>query len=161
GIYGSQANGIAVDASGNAYVTGNAGPTLPTVNAFQPSPANSSGNPFVAKLNATGSALIYSTYLGGSGTDAAKGIAVDSSGNAYVTGRAVSTDFPTVNAFQSSLQQQNCTTVPCGDAFVSKVSAASGSAGTPLRITSFTPTSGPVGTTVTITGSDFTTATGI
>ena len=59
-------------------------------------------NAFVAKLNAAGSALVYSTYLGGSGDDSGHGIAVDSSGNAYVTGYTDSTDFPTVNPFQAT-----------------------------------------------------------
>lgn len=61
------------------------------------------GNGFVTKLNATGTALVYSTYLGGSGGDGANGIAVDSFGNAYVTGGASSTDFPTTpGAFQTT-----------------------------------------------------------
>ncbi len=62
---------------------------------------------FVTKLNAAGSALVYSTYLGGSGGgdygDTGNGIAVDSSGNAYVTGYTDSTDFPTANAFQACI----------------------------------------------------------
>ena len=78
--------GIAVDSSGNAYVTGSTCSTdFPTMNPLQP--ANGGGDDaFVTKLNPTGSALVYSTYLGGSGSDVGNGIAVDSSGNAYVTG---------------------------------------------------------------------------
>jgi hypothetical protein len=101
---GDYGNGIAVDAAGNAYVTGYAASTdFPTANAFQP---NKGGpyipNAFVTKLSADGSSLVYSTYLGGSGTygDYGTGIAVDAAGNAYVTGHAESTDFPTANAFQ-------------------------------------------------------------
>ena len=85
------ANGIAVDPAGNAYVTGDTNSTdFPTVNPLQATCGGcSSGKTttFVAKLNAAGSALVYSTYLGGSLEDEADGIAVDSSGNAYVTGR--------------------------------------------------------------------------
>src|SRR5208283_2947007 len=94
--------GIAVDASGNVYVTGNTSSTnFPKVNALQSTLAGNY-NGFVTKFNATGSALIYSTYLGGSGGDQGNGIAVDASGNAYVTGITSSFDFPTVNALQSA-----------------------------------------------------------
>ena len=95
---------IAVDASGNAYVTGSAGSTdFPTASPIQP---NKSGgglvDAFVTKLNAAGSALAYSTYLGGSGLfETGNSIAVDTSGNAYVTGFTESTDFPTASPFQS------------------------------------------------------------
>ncbi len=93
---------IAVDGSGNAYVTGETGSTdFPTKNAFQPSRARGVVHAFVTKLDA-GGALAYSTYLGGSGGDGGSGIAVDGSGNAYVTGGTSSTDFPTKNAFQPS-----------------------------------------------------------
>ncbi len=57
----------------------------------------------MTKLNAAGTALVYTTYLGGSGYDYANGIAVDGSGNAYVTGFASSTNFPTTaGAFQTT-----------------------------------------------------------
>jgi len=93
---------IAVDGSGNAYVTGETGSTdFPTKNAFQPSRARGVVHAFVTKLDA-GGALAYSTYLGGSGGDYGHGVAVDGSGNAYVTGSTGSTDFPTKNAFQPS-----------------------------------------------------------
>ncbi len=88
--------GIAVDSSGNIYVTGHtSSKNFPTMNPFQPA-LNSFGDAFVAKLNAAGSALMYSTYLGGNSDDEGRGITVDSSGNAYVTGNTFSTDFPTV-----------------------------------------------------------------
>jgi hypothetical protein len=94
---------IAVDSFGNAYVTGQTNSTdFPTVNAIQPTNHGGFDDAFVAKINADGSALVYSTYLGGSGTDWGSGIAVDSSGNAYVTGSTFSTDFPTVNAIQTT-----------------------------------------------------------
>ncbi len=100
---------IAVDSAGNAYVTGSSGSTdFPTVNAFQKSFRGGSasfvgGDAFVAKLNATGAALIFSTYLGGSSADGGSSIAIDSAGNAYVTGITLSTDFPTAKAFQPSI----------------------------------------------------------
>jgi uncharacterized repeat protein (TIGR01451 family) len=93
-------SGIAVDASGNAYVTGGTGSTdFPTVNPLQPT-NHGGGDAFVLKLNAAGSALVYSTYLGGSGYDGGSHIAVDTGGNAYVAGGSQSTDFPTVNPLQ-------------------------------------------------------------
>jgi hypothetical protein len=93
---------IVVDASGYAYVTG---PTFSTDFPIQnPLQATNHGyyNAFVTKLNAAGSALVYSTYLGGSNYDYSQAIAADSSGNAYVTGYTGSTDFPTQNPFQAS-----------------------------------------------------------
>jgi Bacterial Ig-like domain (group 3)/MBG domain (YGX type)/Chitobiase/beta-hexosaminidase C-terminal domain/Bacterial Ig-like domain (group 1)/Beta-propeller repeat len=114
---GSYGTAITVDSSGDAYVTGIAYPTsFPTTSsAFQT--ANNSSTPtvfdvFVTKLNATGTALVYSTYLGGSGNISVAGtlnhgdyptsIRVDGSGNAYVAGSAFSTDFPkTSGAYQT------------------------------------------------------------
>jgi len=92
-----QGFGIAVDSSGNAYVTGKANSTNfpgPTSPAF----AGGAFDAFVAKLNAAGSAVSYSTYLGGNDDDEGFGIAVDSSGNAYVAGLTASTNFPTTPA---------------------------------------------------------------
>ncbi len=115
-------NGIAVDSAGNAYVTGETASTnFPTVNAFQPS--NSGEDAFVAELNPSGSALVYSTYLGGNGENSGNGIVVDSAGNAYVTGSTInSTNFPTVNAIQPSNNYANNTFVaklnPGGSALV-------------------------------------------
>jgi len=100
GIDGGE--GIAVDASGNAYVTGFTQSTdFPTVNPFQ---ANSGGglDAFVTKLDPTGTTLLYSTYLGGSGDDIGLGIAVDGAGSAYITGYTPSSNFPTLNAFQKT-----------------------------------------------------------
>jgi uncharacterized protein (TIGR03437 family) len=110
-------NGIAVDAAGNAYVTGQTYSTnFPTANPLQATNALR-GDVFVAKLSANGSALVYSTYLGGSGTDYGYGIAVDSAGNAYVTGLTTSTNFPTANSFQASNAGGT-------DVFVAKLNAA-------------------------------------
>jgi hypothetical protein len=99
---GVQPDGVAVGRDGTAYVTGStASSSLPTTaGVFQPMPGGS-GDAFVMKLNATGSALSYCTYLGGAGSDAGLAIAVDSSGNAYITGSTNSTDFRTANGFQS------------------------------------------------------------
>jgi uncharacterized protein (TIGR03437 family) len=108
--------GIAVDSSGNAYVTGSTSSTnFPTVNPLQPSNGGG-GDAFVAKLNATGSALVYSTYLGGNGGDSGQGVAVDSSANAYVIGSTSSTNFPTVNPLQAACRGDQ-------DAFVAKLNA--------------------------------------
>jgi hypothetical protein len=98
---------IAVDQTGDAYVTGMAqAATLPvTANAFQSS-YNSSGlsdDAFVLGLNPAGSGITYASYLGGSGQDWANAIAVDSAGHIYITGATGSPDFPTQNAFQGTL----------------------------------------------------------
>src|SRR5437762_1954940 len=116
GSDGGWGRSIAVDASGNAYVTGvTSASNFPTVNALQSTYGGGYNDAFVIKLNPTGSALVYSTYLGGSGEDIGYGIAVDGSGNAYVTGEAGSTNFPsTAGAFQTSIGGYS-------DAFVSKL----------------------------------------
>lgn len=107
---------IDVDADGNAYVTGQASSaTFPTVNPFQPD--QPLADAFVTKFNADGSGLVYSTYIGGSGYEWAVGIAVDQSGNAYISGRTPSTDFPTQNPMQASFGG-------AADAFVTKLNAA-------------------------------------
>jgi Beta-propeller repeat len=96
-------DGIAVDTSGNVYVMGTASTNFPTTaGAYQTTYAG--GNDvFVTKLNAAGSALLYSTYLGGSAQEDGRGIAVDGSGDAYVTGDTYSDNFPTTaGAFRTS-----------------------------------------------------------
>jgi len=97
--------GIAVDSLGNAYVTGNTHSTsFPTTPGAFRSASPGGNNAFVTKLNPAGTApLLYSTYLGGSGDDDGRGIAVDGVGDAYVTGITNSTDFPTTTgAFQTT-----------------------------------------------------------
>ncbi|MEM7129200.1 MAG: SBBP repeat-containing protein, partial [Chloroflexota bacterium] len=115
---------IALDASGNAYITGSTGNIVaasnnfPTVNPIQATAPSSAFSGFVTKINATGTALVYSTFLGGSVFDGGIGIAVDSGGAAYVTGSTQSTNFPVVNAFQSTLSSAFI------DAFITKINAS-------------------------------------
>ncbi len=107
GFRSDEGDGIAVDGAGNAYVTGvtaSLGGLRITPNAVQSQPGGGAFDAFVAKLNASGTAFVYSTYLGGSKADEGTGIAVDGAGNAYVTGTTESSNFPTTpNAFQSAI----------------------------------------------------------
>jgi hypothetical protein len=124
-----QANGIAVDSAGNAYIAGWTSSTnFPRVGAIQNANAGTD-DAFVAKLNPAGTALVYSTYIGGgpvpgqgSSKDRAYGLAIDSTGNAYIVGETSSYNFPVVNAFQPTMAQN---TNP--DGFITKINA-SGSA---------------------------------
>ena len=114
---GDEPFGIAVDTLGCAYITGVTDSTdFPTVNAYQFT-LSGGYDAFVTKINAAGNGILYSTYLGGSGGDAGLGIAVDSTGCAYITGDTLSTDFPPVNAYQSTLRGVY-------DAFVTKINPA-------------------------------------
>jgi len=118
---GDQAKGVAVDSSGNAYLTGTTVSTgFPVANPLQSSNKSKSGTAFVSKLNSSGSALVYSTYLGGSVSEQASAIAVDPSGDAYVTGSTCSSDFPTVTPVQAGLKGV------C-DGFVAELNAAGSS----------------------------------
>lgn len=98
-----QSSSVAVDPSGNAYVTGfTKSIDFPTASASQPSYGGGPADAFVAKLDPTGTALIYCTYLGGSGNDWGTSIAVDSATNVCLTGFTSSPDFPTTaGAFQT------------------------------------------------------------
>ncbi len=98
------ANAIAVDSQGFSYVTGDTTSVdFPTSGTSLSSAPNGTTISFVTKMNQTGTALVYSTYLGGTSTDIAMGIAIDANGQAYVDGLTSSTDFPATpsNAFQS------------------------------------------------------------
>jgi hypothetical protein len=97
---------IAVDTAGAAYVTGTTNINFPTTpGVFQPIFGGGGSDAYVFKLNPLGNALVYSTFLGGSDADLGYGIAVDSSGAAYVTSYTSSANFPTTSgAFQPSLQ---------------------------------------------------------
>jgi hypothetical protein len=98
GVGGEHGLGVAVDGAGNAYVTGfTSSLDYPTAGAFDPS-QNGNSDAFVTKLDASGSALAYSTYLGGNGYDEGAAIAVDGNGSAYVTGQTQSGNFPTTPA---------------------------------------------------------------
>ncbi|MEO7910867.1 MAG: SBBP repeat-containing protein, partial [Roseiflexaceae bacterium] len=90
---------IKSDATGAVYVTGRSASANFPIFASYGSVANTGQNVFVTKLNPTGSSLLYSTLMGGSGNDNGLGIALDTAGAAYVTGYTQSTDFPTLNAF--------------------------------------------------------------
>jgi hypothetical protein len=107
---------VATDASGAVYVTGDAASTdFPRSNAMQRRSAGST-DVFVTKLSADGSRILYSTYIGGSQADVGYGIAVDPSGNAYITGDTRSSDFPLVTAMQPAYGGTS-------DVFVAKLSA--------------------------------------
>ena len=102
----NQGNAIVLDTLGDAYITGwTQSITFPTTSgAFQTTCKCSQSVAFVTKLNNRGSALVYSTYLGGTNGDVGYGIALDSSNNAYLTGYTQSFNFPTTpGAFQTSL----------------------------------------------------------
>ena len=122
--------GIAVDSSGNAYISGyTASPDFPvTPGALQANYGGGDHDGFVVKFNSGGAELGYSTFLGGSADDYAYGVAVDSAGDAYVTGATNSTNFPTLNAFQPNYAGGLCAmapnTFPCYDAFVAKLNPA-------------------------------------
>jgi hypothetical protein len=112
-----EGRGIAVDGSGNAYIAGMTySGNFPTQNAAQSS-YGGNGDAFVTKLTSSG-ALSYSTYLGGSGDDRGFSIAVDGSSNAYITGLTQSTNFPRVNAAQTSKGGGT------NDAFATKLTSA-------------------------------------
>jgi hypothetical protein len=110
---------IAVDGSGNAYITGQAdGASFPTTPGAFDTTANGGRDPFVTKVNTTGTDIIYSTFLGGTSFDRGEAIVVDSSGNAYVAGQTDSTDFPTTpGAFDTTANGGR-------DGFVTKLNAS-------------------------------------
>jgi hypothetical protein len=161
---GDQGNDIAVDAAGNAYVTGETySRYFPIVKAFQPQKGTTLGtlDAFVAKLNATGSALLYSSYLGGNrsaqpepleGEDVGVGIAVDTGGNAVVVGVTNAFDFPTLDAWQPHLNGGRCGYLEylCYDIFVTKV-AANGPGVLPAARLNVRPRTLRVGGTLTAT----------
>ena len=114
-------NAIAVDSAGQAYVAGSTYSTdFPTTTGAYDTGYNGSEDAFVTKLNSAGSALVYSTYLGGTSDEPywSASIAVDCSGNAYVTGTTLSSDFPTTpGAYQTVLKGPS-------DAYVVKLNSS-------------------------------------
>ncbi len=169
--------GIAVDAGGQAHITGRTwSSNFPLKDAFQTQYGGAFNDAFVAKLNSSGSALIYSSYLGGSkedNPDNAAGflgvgaVALDAAGNAYYTGRTDSEDFPTTpGSFQPVFGGRSFTIGDDSafDAFVVKIGpggtpgGGSGGGYTPI-VTYLNPAAAPVGSTafdITISGSNFT-----
>jgi hypothetical protein len=132
GTYSDQCKAIAIDPADNVYVTGFTGSSdFPTMHALFPN--SSSQDAFVTKINATGSAVIYSTFLGGTpqprgGRDSGQAIAADAAGNAYVTGRTFSENFPTTpNAYRPKFTDDLSLGFDVSDAFVTKLNP-SGSA---------------------------------
>lgn len=119
GSSSDSASGIAVDTSGSVYLTGDtwSGLDFPLVNPIQPNHKFGGTDAFVAKLNPEGNAIVYSTFLGGNGSDAGRGIAVDALGQACVAGLTSSTDFTVTTG---SIQE---TLAGAFDVFVTKFSA--------------------------------------
>ncbi|MEK7830424.1 MAG: SBBP repeat-containing protein [Acidobacteriota bacterium] len=109
---------ITADAAGNAYVAGMTDSNdFPTTTGAVQGSRRGRLDAFVTKLNSDGSALVYSTFLGGSADDVVGGIVADPQGNVYLTGETLSTDFPTHGAFQSNLRGG-------ADAYVTKLNPA-------------------------------------
>jgi hypothetical protein len=92
---------ILLGPSGTIYIAGSTlSPNFPTTSGVLQSTYDGNGDAFLTELNPTGSSLVYSTYLGGSGADSATAMALDGAGNVFLTGSTTSTDFPTVNPLQ-------------------------------------------------------------
>ena len=109
--------GMVIDNAGNAYVTGyTRSSEFPTKNALQPVHAGEEGefDAFLSVIRPGGSDFVYSTFLGGTGSDEGHGVAIDDRRNVYLTGRTASTDFPVRNAFQGKLRGET-------DAYVMKI----------------------------------------
>jgi parallel beta-helix repeat protein len=114
--YDASEGGIVVDMNNCAYIAGETASTdFPTVNAYDNT--FNGHDAFVTKFSATGDSLVYSTFLGGSSSEVGRGIAIDAGGQAYVTGQTLSSNFPRVNAYDSSYNGN-------WDVFVTKFSTA-------------------------------------
>jgi hypothetical protein len=119
GTQNDEGLGIAVDSSGDAYVTGetSSSTSFRLQSALQPTYGGGSSDAFVTKFNPTGSALVYSTFLGGNANDVGTSIALDGGNNAYITGQTGSSNFPKASATQGTLAGGN-------DAFVTELNSA-------------------------------------
>lgn len=177
--FGSSANAVKVDEFGRAYVVGATYRTdFPEVNPVQNGfgggvcgPAGgtySCPDAFVSVFNPAGSALVFSTYLGGSGNDQGTALALDNNLNIYVVGFTSSSNFPIANAFQSTYTGGSCPNGPCTESFLAKIqpltpsispisltfaSQEVGSTSPPQSVTVTNPGTSPVQITgITITG---------
>jgi beta-propeller repeat-containing protein len=122
GSYDDSAHGLAIDSARNVYVAGHTESSdFPILGGFDTTYGGLAGDAFVTKVNAAGSSLAWSSFLGGSNRDDGQAVALDLAGDVYVTGKTLSTDFPTPNGFGTDYGG------PGGDAFVSKVSGAGSS----------------------------------
>ena len=120
GTQWDEALDVEVDRRGNTYVAGfTFSPEFPRSGA-KAGRFGGVQDAFVMRFSPRGR-LLYSTLLGGSRVDVAQSIAVDSRGNAYVTGRTLSPDFPTTRALERRARGRNCQDAPCSDAFVTKL----------------------------------------
>jgi hypothetical protein len=141
--------GIAVDGSGCAYVTGyTASSFFPTLNQYQANQGDD--DVFITKLDTTksgASSLIYSTYLGGSGSDRGCGIAVDSGGCAYVTGSTSSSNFPTLDQYQANQGDS--------DAFIAKIDTTKSGASSLIYSTYLGGSASDSGSDIAVEGSRY------
>ncbi len=114
-------NAIVIDSNGNVYVCGGTQSTdFPTTTSAFSTGYNGGGDAFVCKLNSTGSGLIYSTYIGGDHEENAFSIDIDSNGNAYITGKTLSSNFPTTSGAYDTTFNSNASFY---DAFVTKLNS--------------------------------------
>ncbi|MFI5252340.1 MAG: SBBP repeat-containing protein [Bacteroidota bacterium] len=143
GDVGDEGNSIALDANGNAYITGYTVSTnFPITNgAYQTTLGSSNGNAFITKLNSNGSNLVYSTYIGGDSSEFGNSIAIDTSGNAYITGTTTSSNY---------LTHLHQTTFGSGDAFVTKLN----SSGNGLAYSNYIGGDSTVGSSIALDTSD-------
>ena len=130
---GDEGRDIVVDAQGNAYVTGSTlssdfpGAGAPQAAYAGPTNPSNLGDAFIFKLAPDGKTVLFMTYLGGSGQEVGDAIALDPQGNIVIAGSTESTDFPTANAIQTAQGGQSCSSGPCNDFFIAKLSAAGSS----------------------------------
>jgi len=152
GSFNDNAHAIDIDGSGSAYVTGSTSSTdFPLMNPIQGVFGGGFSDAFITEINPTGTALVYSTYLGGSGLDSIQGIVIDSAGAAYIAGGTDSVDFPLMNPIQGVLGGG------ASDAFVTEIN----STGTALVYSTYLGGSGSdTGWSIALDGSGSAYATG-